>query len=221
MKESFNFKSLDDAILHWKKRFTGKAEERGKRDTVIDYAAKAPNFKTAVKRACDSRRENGKMFPHQSKVTAVARGNFADAIILRAQSIKGIKDFDTLHDRLEMIAKETEGIGPVTTYDVAVRIAAFLKIKITSLYLHAGVRIGLYKLLDRRTPRLLRIPRHQIPKTLTKHLDTDSIEDFLCGYRAHLKPWLKNDKLAWKEKEHERYEPIMVRVMRERYGEPK
>lgn len=197
MKQVFNFKSLEEAILHWKSRFAGKASERERRDTVIDWCKKAPNFKTAVKRAVASRRENGKMFPHQSKVTEKARTAFGDAILAR-NNLRDVKDFDKLHDRLETIAMDIAGIGPVTIYDVAVRIAGFLKVPVKSLYLHAGVRIGWFRLFDRRSPRLLRVPREQLPEALTKHLDTDSIEDFLCGYRVHLKPWLKDHLIVLK-----------------------
>lgn len=184
-----NFKSLEAAIDDWIENFGKGGEGAHKRDTVIDFCKKAKSYKQAVERACDSKRENGKMFPHQVKVREIDRKNFCIEIL--AFDTRSIKTFDELHDRLEMIAEDVWGIGPVTIYDVAVRIAAYQKIKPTSLYLHAGVRIGWHRLHGRRSPNIKRIPRDQLPRALTKKLDTDSIEDFLCGYRASLKPWLK------------------------------
>ncbi len=184
-----NFKTLEEAIADWKANFGKGGEGAHKRDTVIDFCKKAKSFKQAVERACASKRENGKMFAHQVKVREIDRQNFCIEILANGVAQR-VKTFDEMHDLLEQIALDVHGIGPVTIYDVAVRIAAYRGIKVTSLYLHAGVRIGWHRLHGHRSPNVKRIPRNQLPKAL-QVLDTDSIEDFLCGYRESLKSWLK------------------------------
>jgi hypothetical protein len=53
----------------------------GRQDPCVYWTQKAPNLKTAIRRAVDSRGENGKMFFHQSKVTQDARDEYARLLI--------------------------------------------------------------------------------------------------------------------------------------------
>lgn len=187
-----NFNSLEECVADWKKTFGKGGQLSDKRDTIEAMCKKAKSFKHAVEIACHSRRPNGKMHHHQSKVKEVDRKAFAKAII--ASGANKLKTFDELHDLLEQIGLETPGIGPVTIYDVAVRIAAYQGLNVLSLYFHAGVRIGWAKLHGHRSPNVPRIARKDLPKALLI-LDTNSIEDFLCGYKASFKPWLKKEEV--------------------------
>lgn len=154
------------------------------RDPVMDWCAEAPDFWTAVWRACRSRGANGKMHNHQSKVREANRQALAVRILTRIERRhRGFTDFDDLHDTIEELAPP--GIGPVTVYDVAVRIGAFLRVEPTSLYLHAGVRIGWEALMGKPYRGVKRIPARYLPPEF-EPLPADEVEDFLCTYRGIL-----------------------------------
>lgn len=178
--------SLDAIVDDWIYRFGKKGVSKQMRDEVVDYCAAAKSFKEAVARACLSKRPNGKLHNHQSRVPEKVRMQFAKNILHVSPNPD---NFDALYDELDRC--KPYGIGPVTLYDVATRIAAYLKLEVESLYLHAGVMIGWCVLHGQRVRGYeLRIPRGDIPKAL-RRLPTDEIEDFLCAYRELLKPWLK------------------------------
>lgn len=183
--------SLDAIVDDWIFRFGANGVQKERRDLVVEYCAAAPNFAKAVRRACGSREEGGKMHNHQSRVTEAARAHYAEAIIAR-KAVRDSTTFDELHDYCEAIASDLDGIGPVTIYDVATRIAAYMKLEVESLYLHAGVRIGYQLLYGRRSPDLKRIPRRDLPEQLQR-IPADECEDMLCAYREFLQPWLKEN----------------------------
>lgn len=172
---------LDAIVEDWHERFIiGPYAKR--RDLVVDWCCQATCFDDAVHRACDSRNWLGKVHNHQSRVTQRSRDLFAD-LILRNITPLDIMSFDQLYDEMEKIIPS--GIGPVTLYDVATRVAAYLKLEPESLYLHAGVREG-WRALGMITYGK-RIPRHKWPLPLQK-LSADACEDFLCTYRGLFKP---------------------------------
>lgn len=185
--------SLAAIVDDWTYRFGAEGPEKHRRDTVVEFCAASRSFPQAVDRAVMSRAENGKMHNHQSRVPHLARLTFGAAILdhLGEGNHKSIKTFDQLHDELERIGKPIQGIAEVTIYDVATRIAAYLGLEITSLYLHAGVRQGWDILHGERTDRRIkRIPKAQLPVELQR-LPADECEDMLCAYREQLRPWCK------------------------------
>ena len=185
--------SLAAIVDDWVYRFGAEGPEKHRRDTVVEYCASAHSFVQAVERACNSRAANGKMHNHQSRVTQGSRNHFCNAILAMwgVGQHKAFKTFDQLHDEIERIGGVISGIGPVTIYDVATRIAAYLGLEITSLYLHAGVRQGWDILHGERTDRRIkRIPKARLPVELQR-LPADECEDMLCAYREQLRPWCK------------------------------
>lgn len=180
--------SLEAIVDDWTHRFGANGKEQHRRDTVVEYAAKAKTLREAVAIAVNSRRENGKMHNHQCKVREESRQALGSAIMARWPHNKNWpSNFDLLYDFIEGL--RIHGIGPVTTYDVATRIAAFLRIEVTSLYLHAGVQIGWTKLTGFSSTNVKRIPRSELPSAF-RQLPTDEVEDLICAYRDYLKPWL-------------------------------
>jgi hypothetical protein len=127
------------------------------------------------------------MHNHQSKVKAEDRREFCNRILKQWKREHG-RDFDALYDFLDEI--KPYGIGPVTTYDVATRIGAYLNVEPTSLYLKAGTLDGWHALgLD--VPRdahlkcgsTVRLPSSWWPESL-RTLPADQVEDLLCAYRG-------------------------------------
>jgi hypothetical protein len=181
-------KSLEAIVDDWSYRFGKDAPENHRRDHVVDFCKSAPSLKIAIERACASRAANGKMHNHQCKVREVDRKQFASLITDALRDVE-LHDFDELHDLLEKWAPS--GIGPVTIYDVATRVGAYLKLEPESRYLHAGVRVGWSKLFGYCSPAIARIPRTALPAPL-RTLPTDEVEDLLCAYRDYLSPWSPN-----------------------------
>ena len=194
---------------------------RERRDMVWDYCRTAPGLGEAITRACDSRTPDGKMHNHQSRVTQAARDEFATIILTQTRKIRSIargfrsgvakevyldkmeredgsltydSRFDELHDLFDDI--KPYGIGPVTVYDVATRVGAYLDIDPTSLYLHAGVRQGVqtleWSMPSRVAPwsdvwKARRLTKEWLDKWWPEFdevgLPPDEIEDMLCTYR--------------------------------------
>lgn len=173
--------TLSALVRDW----TWRTEEKTLiRDPVMDWCVEARSFTEAAERACRSRGANGKMHNHQSRVTGKARRQLYNRIVRRIRpEHRGFKDFDDLYDTIEEMAPS--GIGPVTIYDVAVRLSAYLGIEPTSLYLHAGVREGWNALSNSLSVGVKRIPRNFWPAPL-RALPADEVEDFLCTYRSVL-----------------------------------
>ena len=180
-----------DAIVE---DFQWRYKDRLKTDQVIEFCRVAPDFPTAVRRAVEARDANGKHHNHQSKVDITARRKFGARIIaLAARGSLDLTDFDRMHDRMD--ERKPYGIGPVTVYDTAIRIAAYLGIEPSSVYMHAGVRqgaktfalaAGLPHIYDMAS--LSKIPLGQFPKPFCD-MKADDVEDILCTYREVFETW--------------------------------
>jgi hypothetical protein len=170
---------------------------RERRDMVWEYCRTAPDLKTAILRAVRSRGEDGKMHNHQTRVPEAIREEFGSECRLQRRNIdltmkSKMDKFDALHDLLDSI--KPKGIGPVTLYDVATRIGAFLGVDPTSLYLHAGVREGINLLNDgengayfdrKEWSKIERVPQDRLRGIWPEFsaLPPDEVEDLLCTYR--------------------------------------
>lgn len=190
--------TIEDCAVEFKRLYP----ETEDRDLVASYTAEAETWEEAVDRACRSRGANGKMYNHQSRVPLNTLLEFRNKIgdwssdyviadwlahVEMYGDDKHGEEFDALHDGIERIASTLPGIGPVTTYDVAWRLACWLKITPQSLYLHAGVREGAKAagLRVRGRDRILKaeLQRELGMKTLRALGDVNSLEDFLCCFR--------------------------------------
>lgn len=162
-----------------------------KADDIPAMCREAATFIDAVWIACASRRRNGRMHTHQTKVSIHARREFGWRIIMEFIPDSGaphvVPDtFDAFHDRLWAI--RPEGIGPLTTYDVATRLGAFVKLEPDQIYLHTGARLGWNALMGTKARAYgltSRVPRERWPVPL-RQLSADLAEDFLCTYRDAL-----------------------------------
>ena len=172
--------------------FQWRYVDRQKTDQVIKFCSEAPNFPTAVRRAVEARDENGKHHNHQSKVDITARRKFGSTIIrLAGRGALDLTDFDRMHSILDNY--KPYGIGPVTVYDVAIRIAAFVGIEPQSVYMHAGVRQGMKAFEEAVSPgedwyRLDRVPVSWLPAPFCD-MKADDVEDILCTYREVFLSW--------------------------------
>jgi hypothetical protein len=184
-----------DAIV---RDFQWRYVDRKKTDQVIAFCGEAPDLPTAVRRAVEARDANGKHHNHQSKVNIDARRLFGRRIVRAAQAGRiPLDDFDAMHDWMD--DHKPVGIGPVTVYDTAVRVAAFVGIEPKSVYMHAGVQQGFRTLLGAMTWCTMTSARYQaqdfkrvdvglFPPPLC-HMKADDVEDILCTYREVFESW--------------------------------
>ena len=157
-----------------------------KADDIPGMCLAATNFEEAVWIAVESRRRNGKMHSHQTKVLKSSRREFGYLIIDHYSYPDWPKTFEQFHDTLREI--RPVGIGPLTVYDVATRVGSYLRIEPKSLFLHTGARLGWDAMWgERRSAGVYdgRVSRNFWPPALLQ-LSADMAEDFLCAYRAAL-----------------------------------
>lgn len=164
-----------------------------KADDIPGMCAEAGDFPSAVWYACASRRRSGRMHTHQTKVKVEARREFGYRIISHylipgrwePQTFRAPADFHDFHETLWDI--RPEGIGPLTTYDVATRVGAWLKLEPTRLYLHTGARMGWNAMWGFPFMSLSRSILPDFWPAALRMLSADMAEDFLCTYRDTLK----------------------------------
>lgn len=159
-----------------------------RQDPCLYWTIKAPDIKEAIRRAVDSRGENGKMFFHQSKVTQAARDELALELLSierKGKFISSCRSFADLYKLVQETGDEVVGIGVVTVYDVTDRLSAYLGLEPEQLYFHAGVREGL-KALGVDIPRARDwVERNELPEFFHDK-DLGLLESFLCGYRSEI-----------------------------------
>jgi len=149
------------------------------RDNIPEYCAEAHTAGMALRRAVRSKRPNGKMHNHQSKVSKAL-----PALEARLQeslpSLVKCETFGQLYAAIDLRA--TPGIGPMTIYDVSVRFGAWLGLKPDSIYIHAGTKAGLKALGVDTRGWWMSYSMELLPAVL-RNKDADEVEDFLCTYR--------------------------------------
>lgn len=172
--------TLANIVADWHFRYGVNGVEKLQRDTVVDVCKRSRDLEEAIGSACASKRTNGKLHNHQSRVPWAIREHFADLIKARLTK-EPPRDFDHLIGMLERI--RPAGIGDVTTYDVATRIGGYLNLEPTTVYLHADVAYGYCQLMKygkgRKPPA--KVARDSLPPPLNE-LPADEAEDFLCSY---------------------------------------
>jgi hypothetical protein len=168
-------KTLGGLVVDFRERLGPEGPlEHGYMEWLRDSAS----WREAVYRAVYSRMPNGKMHNHQSRVptaTLLAYGK----MIRKSRA----RYSDSFADLLRYChATAIKGIGPVTVYDVATRLAAYLQLEPEHVYLHAGVREGA-EALGVNTRGRDWIDVAELPKPL-RVLSPDEAEDFICVYRS-------------------------------------
>jgi hypothetical protein len=168
------------------KDYMNRYVNAGRGDPALPWTLKADTFEEAIHRACMSRGEDGKLWHHQGRVwqvnlEAYEKNLLEDYIDLLYES----EHFWELFIHCRKAAAETNGIGPVTEYDVAVRVGGWLELEPEHLYFHAGVTEGL-RAMGVVLPRgVYCIDRERLPEFFwDKNLDI--VESFLCGYRSEI-----------------------------------
>jgi len=173
--------SLAALIRDFKWRFP-----RERRDTVVTVCQDLTDLGDVIQAATNSIQETGKMHHHQVKVRKDSRDDLAETLKCNRWKMLSMQDFHELF----LLVEECSGwgIGPLTIYDVSVRIGAYLNLEPQRLYLHAGSWLGL-KTLAIAAGKPIRangkwVYSYEMPWDFPKYLTWDETEDFLCTYRT-------------------------------------
>ena len=148
-------------------------------------------LKEAIKKAAESRKENGHPYEHQQKHWNFWPDAIEAAIRILADAeprFRRCADFDAIHDLVREILEDarpaTHGLGALYFYDVAFRIGAcrgdaFLPKKV---YLHAGTLEGAKTVVPgKRLNEGDVLSMSELPEALHS-LKPWAVEDFLCYY---------------------------------------
>lgn len=175
-KEAEQAQTLGELVRDFRKRLGPEGPmEHG----YLEWMRESPDIGIAIDRAVRSRMPNGVMHNHQTRVPIQVLLRYG--IHLRSQiGERSEEDFHWLWIDCKRAA--IAGIGPVTVYDVATRIGAYLGLEPDRVYLHAGVKQGAEALgIDTRGREYLQ--SSDLPVAL-RSLTANETEDFLCVYRS-------------------------------------
>ncbi|MCT7991714.1 hypothetical protein [Laspinema olomoucense] len=135
----------------------------------------------ALERAWLSRFADGKMHPHQRRVSS----KLAEGLHISRQDCHQAQQFKTfaeLHHWIESVTARVKGLGETTAYDVAQRLGMWLNLAPDLVYLHAGTAKGAAVFnITGKTAFLSAFPP-EIQKLGATHA-----ENFLCIYKDNLK----------------------------------
>lgn len=189
-------KTLSDLVREYNRlfQFDGNYQHKSERsvghhDPVIDVCKEASSLHDCIVKAVDGKTKQGKTFSEGSCVRTSSKMLLAEA--LTKQPYLGhltlARDFERIYD----LVREAKpwGIGSLTVYNVAARIAAYKDIHPEKfLYLHAGPLVG-WKRLTGCKVSPYRVPIEEVPEAL-RVLPMHKLEDFFCEFRNFLHPWL-------------------------------
>ena len=158
-----------------------RSTRAGHIDGVINFTSKAANLEAAVSRAALSENHKGKLHEHQYRLGRLLLRHFARDLQRRLAEFKSASSFEEVHDVVRYAAKERIGVGALTVYDIAQRIASYKRLSPRLVYLHAGTAVGARMLGVRGAVAKVA----DFPKVLRK-LRPVELEDFLCTQRGGL-----------------------------------
>jgi hypothetical protein len=136
----------------------------------------------AVSKAALALLPTGKRFSHQRRIPGEILARARDLML--KLNYRNVKSFDHLYELLSQTLLPIRGIGPLTIYDTAHRLGAYLRLSPKHVYIHAGVRIGAKAL--RLSTRERKFSIDAFPPAL-RRLRPEQIEDCLCIYKQELR----------------------------------
>lgn len=166
--------SVAAAARHYGANF----RERAKAE--LAHFAGLPTLKDAIRAAAASEDEEGKRLSHQRRLSQESIREATRALLNAAEMIQECANFDEVFTLVEETVSETQGIGELFVYDVALRIGAWLKFSPDKVYLHRGTQAGAKALgLDTSNGTL---EMSALPPELQR-LPPGEVEDILCIYK--------------------------------------
>ena len=104
------------------------------------WSAKELTWEKAIERAWDSILPHEKMHRHQWRVGKKLPEGLKIALADGKQP-EDFRDFQSLYDWVKFVVDRVKGLRVTTAYDVARRLGAWLRLKPSVVYLHAGFAV--------------------------------------------------------------------------------
>jgi hypothetical protein len=137
-----------------------------------------PSLDDAVRLAAGCIDQYGKRHSHQRRIPRASLDRLARR--LAAVDLMQAGTFQELYEMVRAAGESIHMIGPLTTYDVATRIGAYLHLAPNRVYLHAGTRAGARALGI--AGRNKTVQRSELPREFGR-LTAAECEDVLCIYK--------------------------------------
>jgi hypothetical protein len=148
----------------------------------------------AITKAAMAELPNGDRFSHQRRIPGPVLAKARETLL--KLDYHNVRTFAELYNQVASELRPIHGIGLLTIYDTAHRLAAYLKLSPEYVYLHAKVRDGAKALgLEHRLDKL---PMSVFPPGFQR-LRPEQVEDCLCIYRHELQACRQAQKQALKE----------------------
>lgn len=147
-------------------------------DTWILHCSARKELNEAIFCAALAQNHLRKRHPHQFRRSRQTLEKFAYSICHSITEMQKVDCFEDIYQLVE--ARKVHDIGPLTIYDTAQRIGAFLGIHSDKIYLHSGTKLGAEKILGRRL-RQSTLDWTELPKAFQDpRLTCADLEDILC-----------------------------------------
>ena len=170
--------SLEAVVAAYITDYRGRAREEQQ------FFADQRTLSDAVRLAGLAETPKGKRLNHQRRIPPAVLKRSAARLLDRLATLKEAATFEDLHDVVAETIGVLEGIGDLTVYDTALRIAAKRGLEPRRVYLHAGTRAGAGALGF--TDGADWILPGDLPSAF-RRLRPSEIEDCLCIYKAELR----------------------------------
>ena len=160
-----------------------EADYRDRCNGELGFYRSQPTFAEAVRVAAMAEGPGGKRMAHQRRIPHAVLQRSASGLRAQISLLKEARHFDDVHNVVGEAIGGIEGIGALTIYDTALRIAAYRRLSPARVYLHAGTREGARALgISKERPW---VSPKDLPAPL-RRLRAGEIEDCLCIYKADL-----------------------------------
>ncbi|MCO5411104.1 hypothetical protein [Ralstonia mojiangensis] len=120
-----------------------------------------------------------KRYSHQCRIRLAPMRKAKELLLRARKQLEANTTFDDLHTFLAATFTDIPGLGALYTYDTALRLGFFLGLEPTSVYLHAGTKVGA-RALGVTASRMVRVS--SLPSAL-QVLPPHEIENFLCIFK--------------------------------------
>lgn len=153
-------------------------------DTWKSYTANQQSLQSAIRAAALCRDATGRKHPHQYRLVNNTLRAYSNVILNNIKKVELITTFDDLYKLLYQL--KIHGIGALTVYDISVRLGEYLGFEPQKIYLHAGTRVGVEKLVGNVIGDTIR--KNQLPIDFSvSNLSCYELEDLMCIYKYILK----------------------------------
>lgn len=138
------------------------------------------DLKEAIEKAAKSidPTNDNKMFSHQRRVGIKVANRGYELLKQREDDLRNCQSFEEILAITDNVSKQIYRLGPLWSYDTALRIGFQKKVYPKNVYLQAGVLKGYKKIFNRNLKDRFE-EKNKFPKEL-QILESYEIENFLC-----------------------------------------